>query len=113
MMDHEDLVQPANGPEEPGRLEIHGVRVASDEMLGEDHDEPLEDDEEEILLVRLGRLQAFLHFLHLQTEIEYKRLKRSKKRLKINNRSSKFLFKIHASKIGLQEILANMSSKVS
>jgi hypothetical protein len=34
-------------------------------VLGQDHNEPLEDDQEEILLIRLSCLQTFLHLLNL------------------------------------------------
>jgi len=56
VVDHEYLMEAADGPEEPGRLEVDGVRVAPHQVLREDHDEPLEDDQKEILLVGLRRL---------------------------------------------------------
>ena len=67
MMHHEDLMKPANGPHEPGRLEVHLVCVAADEMLGQDHDKALEDDEKQVLLVGLRRLQSVLQLLNLTT----------------------------------------------
>ena len=36
----EDLLQPSDRPEVPGRLEVHAVRVAADQVLRQDHDEP-------------------------------------------------------------------------
>jgi len=56
MVDHEDLVEPADCPLEPRRLEVDGVGVAPNQVLRENHDEPLKDDEEEVLLVGLRRL---------------------------------------------------------
>ena len=41
------------------------VSVAADQMLGQNHDEALEDDEEQVLLVGLRRLQQVLQLLNL------------------------------------------------
>ena len=64
MMQHEYLVQSAHSPLIPGTLEVHSIRVTPDQVLGQDHDEPLEDDEEQVLLVRLGGLKLLLQLLH-------------------------------------------------
>ena len=54
MMKHENLVEPSHSPEIPRTLEIHCICVAPHQMLGQDHDEPLEDDQEQVLLVSLS-----------------------------------------------------------
>ena len=64
MMQHEDLVKSANSPLVPGSLEVHSVSVAPHQVLGQDHDEPLEDDEEQVLLISLGSLQSLFQLLH-------------------------------------------------
>ena len=56
MMNHEYLMKSTNGPLEPWSLEVYSLGVAADKVLRQDHDEPLEDDEEQVLLVRLGSL---------------------------------------------------------
>jgi len=64
MMQHEYLVQSAHSPLIPGTLEVHSIRVTPDQVLGQDHDEPLEDNQEQVLLVSLGSLQSLFQLLH-------------------------------------------------
>ena len=72
-----------DGPEEPGGLEVHGVCVAPHEVLRQNHNEPLEDDQEEILLIRLSRLQTFLHLLNLNKYFRVSDAKYSKGRISL------------------------------
>jgi hypothetical protein len=94
VVDHEYLMKTTDGPEEPGGLEVHGVCVAPHEVLGQDHNEPLEDDQEEILLIRLSCLQTFLHLLNLHTYFRESDAKYPNSHLMNKNRTKKYTFNI-------------------
>ena len=66
MMEHKYLMQPANSPVEPRILEINLVCVTLHQMLRQDHDESLEYNQEQVLLVSLCSLQLVLQFLYLE-----------------------------------------------
>ena len=58
-------MKPAHRPIEPGCLKIHSISVAPHQVLRQDHDKPLEDDQEQVLLIRLRGLQFVLQLLNL------------------------------------------------
>ena len=64
MVQHKYLVKSPYGPLIPWTLEINRVRVTSHKMLGQNHDEPLEDDQEKVLLICLGSFQFLLELLN-------------------------------------------------
>ena len=41
---HKDLLEPANCPHVPGRLEVDAVGVTTNQVFGQDHDEALKQN---------------------------------------------------------------------
>ena len=52
---HKDLLEPANCPHVPGRLEVDAVGVATNQVFGQDHDEALKQN--------IGVLSSSLYLL--------------------------------------------------
>lgn len=57
----ENLLQSTNCPSIPVRVEILAIRIASHQMLRQNHNETLENNQEETLLVDIGRFQFLFH----------------------------------------------------
>lgn len=55
VVNEEDLAEPGDGAGVPVCVGVAGVGVAAHEVLRQDHDEALEHDEEQPLLVHVGR----------------------------------------------------------
>lgn len=70
-----DLLQSTHRPPVPVRVKVPSVRVAAHQVLGQDHDEPLEHDEEESLLLQIRCLQFLLQSLHKLEETKSNRSK--------------------------------------
>lgn len=57
------LLQSADSPSVPIRIKISSICVASDKMFRQNHDESLEYNQKQPLLINISSFQFLLHFL--------------------------------------------------